>query len=590
MKSKICLFFLLSIAIISIFFVSTVQPAMARENVTDWYIQNFDSEIKVNKDSTLDITEKITADCGACVGKHGIFRILPEDVKIGEKTIAAPVELISVTDFNGQKIKYTQTLNYQDDTIIWKIGDPDKTVQGVNYYMIRYRVKNAIRFDNSEFDELYWNLTGNFWELEIDKFHGTIVFPVEVTNSNSTVDYYAGNLGEKGKGLAVFLWSAPNVLEFDSTGILGRIEGRKVPGGLPLIFRKGITASVIFPKNIFVPYQPTLWEKYAQYLALLIPLAALSICFWFWWKYGKDPRVDKTAIAEYEIPSDLSPIETGMLMTNGKFNNKLITAEIVNLATRGLIKIRELNEKILFFNSKDYEITKINNAEAEIAINAPQRAILDKIFAKGDIIKLSELKNEFYKSISDIESKTSDLLKEKKLISSFGKFYRAIFNLVGIILIFAGAKVGALFWFISGSFFLSGIIILILGFFLPKRTPEGAELNWQIKGFKLFMETVDKDRAKFYEEQNIFEKFLPYAIVFGMTKLWIQKMKDIYGENYYTNYAPAWYAGNAAAFDADSFSTAISNLSSDIAANTSAPSGASGGGGSGGGGGGGGGW
>ena len=103
------------------------------------------------------------------------------------------------------------------------------------------------------------------------------------------------------------------------------------------------------------------------------------------------------------------------------------------------------------------------------------------------------------------------------------------------------------------------------------------------------METVDKDRAKFYEKENIFEKFLPYAIVFGITELWIKRMKEIYGEEYFAHYAPAWYAGNMAAFSADSFASAIDSLSSSIASNTSAPSGSGGGGGAGGGGGGGGG-
>ncbi|GEM_PF-5431938 len=43
-----------------------------------------------------------------------------------------------------------------------------------------------------------------------------------------------------------------------------------------------------------------------------------------------------------------------------------------------------------------------------------------------------------------------------------------------------------------------------------------------------------------------------------------------------------WYAGNVAAFDADSFASAIDSLSSSITFNTSAPSGSGGGGGSGG--------
>jgi hypothetical protein len=74
-----------------------------------------------------------------------------------------------------------------------------------------------------------------------------------------------------------------------------------------------------------------------------------------------------------------------------------------------------------------------------------------------------------------------------------------------------------------------------------------------------------------------------------MTKLWISRIKEIYGEQYFQAYAPAWFLGNAGTFDADSFASSMSELSSAITSNTSAPSGSGGAGGAGGGGGGGGG-
>lgn len=145
---------------------------------------------------------------------------------------------------------------------------------------------------------------------------------------------------------------------------------------------------------------------------------------------------------------------------------------------------------------------------------------------------------------------------------------------------------------IGAGFILSAPIFFIFAFFMPQRTPAGAELLWKIKGFKLYMETAEKYRQQFYEKENIFEKFLPYAMAFGMTKLWIQKMKEIYGEEYFNNYHPVWYAGsmgNLSTFDADSFTSQMDSISTSISSNVSSGSGAGGGGGSGGGGGGGGG-
>lgn len=62
------------------FFSNLFVAIGAQQNIAHWYIQNFESKIIVNKDSSLNITERITADCGKAMGKHGIFRVLPEQI------------------------------------------------------------------------------------------------------------------------------------------------------------------------------------------------------------------------------------------------------------------------------------------------------------------------------------------------------------------------------------------------------------------------------------------------------------------------------------------------------------------------------
>lgn len=555
--------------------IFTPRASDAREYVTDWYIKDFNSKITVNKDSTLDITEDITADCGNAPGKHGIFRILPERLNLDNgKTINTPVELLSISDFNGRELKFSENKDFFNHTVIWKIGDPDKEVRGVNHYRIHYRVKNVIRFDNGNFDELYWNLNGNFWELETDSFQASIIFPFEVTKDNSQVEYYSGQLGSKNKDLAAFSWAAPNVLEFFSTRTLEAKEG--------------ITASITFPKGIFTPYRLNFYEYFGERLWLSLPFFVFLICFQIWRKYGKDPKMDKTVIPEYEVPGKMTPLEVGALISNG-WRKSDITAEIIFLATKGIISIKETKSKVLVFSSKDYELVKNPDAGTQNLTEA-EKEILDNIFSNGDTVKLSALKNNFYQCLGAVGKKNEKLLKDKGLIVTAGLRLKTIFISLGAVFIAA-----SIVWsfsvsiFLGAGVFISGAIIFIFAFLMPKRTPAGAELNWQIKGFKLFMETVDKYRAEFYEKENIFEKFLPYAIVFGITGLWIKKMKEIYGEDFYRNYAIGWYVGSLGSFDADSFTKSIDSLSSAIASSTSSPSGSGGAGGAGGGGGGGGG-
>ncbi|MGW8184813.1 MAG: DUF2207 domain-containing protein [Candidatus Moraniibacteriota bacterium] len=568
----------IGLVLIAVLFIP-FNVSLARENVTDWYIQDFNSEVVVNKDSSLNITETIIADCGTGFDKHGIFRILPEKVTIeGKGNIKTPVELISITDSKGNDYSYTESKNSADETVTWKIGEADKTVQGVNTYVIKYQVKNAIRFYNDNFDELYWNLTGNFWDLEIDRAHIEVKFPQEIMRDEVSVDLYSGLLGRRDNELASFYWGNEANLVVDSNRTLAK--------------REGITVAVTFAKNIFTPYAPTFWEKYGNYIFLIIPLAVFVFCFRLWKKYGDDLNFDRTVIAEYEAPKDISPTEIGLLMTSGKFKNHFITAEIINFAVLGIITIKEIENKILFFTSKDYEFNRIGNKEAESKLVGPQKIILNKLFEKGNVINISSLKNDFYKILKELKDAGNNMLANKNLIVAEGLKFSNVMIILGSIM-----TGGSWFWgieffgiWLGLSMAAAGAIILFFGFIMPKRTLAGAEMNWQIKGFKLFMETVDKDRAKFYEQENIFEKFLPYAVLFGITDIWIKRIKEIYGEEYFNNYTPAWYVGNSmGSFNADNFSATLSGLSSSIAASTSAPSGSGGSGSSGGGGGGGGG-
>jgi hypothetical protein len=138
--------------------------ALARDTnqITDWYIKDFQSTITVNTDSSLLVEEKIIADCGDLPDKHGIFRVVPLETKTEKGTVKTPVELISIADFDDRPIKYSETKDNFNHTVAWKIGDADKNVTGENYYKIIYSVKNAVRAGNADFDELYWNLLGNF--------------------------------------------------------------------------------------------------------------------------------------------------------------------------------------------------------------------------------------------------------------------------------------------------------------------------------------------------------------------------------------------------------------------------------------------
>jgi len=279
----------------------------------------------------------------------------------------------------------------------------------------------------------------------------------------------------------------------------------------------------------------------------------------------------------------------GLLFKNGSFGDSLISATIIDLAVKKYIIIEEIPKQGIF-GQQNFRLKRIEGSGYP-SPNETEELLLKKLFGPSQEVLLSKLKNEFHKELPEIKKTAINNLKQKELIHSSGLTLKGIFLVLAVILIFAafaGAGTENLFAIIA--FGISAAVVLIFGLLMPKRTPKGAELNWRIKGFKLYMETAEKYRTRFHEKENIFEKFLPYAIVFGIAKLWVKKMEQIYGKEYFAAYHPAWYAGNfASGFNADSFAAQINSISSGIAANIGTTSGAHGAGGAGGGGGGGGG-
>jgi uncharacterized membrane protein YgcG len=551
-------------------------PVLARDNVTDWYIKDFKTEIVVNRDSSLNVTEKILADCGLALDKHGIFRIFPKEYKTKTGNFILPMELISITDKNGRKVKYSTIADAS--TITYKIGDPDINVQGENFYEIKYVVKNVILTGNKDFDELYWNILGNYWDLEIDNFSADIVFPVEINQHDTRIDTYAGALNSKDSGLLNVEWTTNNSLQIETQKTFSR--------------REGITLSVTFPKNIITPYKLTFADQFGYplfeiVLALLFPLLAFIACFYFWYKYGRDPHFKKTVVPEFEIPENLTPVEMGGIMKKGSLHNDSITATIIRLGFLGYLKIEKQETKILFVKVSDFKLIRTDKAVGA-DLYKTEEIILAELFKTGNDIALAELKNKFYKSIPRISKSILNDLSKRNLVGKAGAQYRT-FMITAATLIFI----------IPGSFkepllIISGLatafIMLFFAFFMDKLTIKGSQLNWRIKGFKLYMETAEKYRSQFQEKEGIIEKLLPYAILFNLTKEWLVAMKNIYGEEYFNNYCPVFMIGGFNASDFSNFSSTINELSSSITANVSASaSGSAGGGGAGGGGGGGGG-
>jgi len=464
--------------------------------------------------------------------------------------------------------------------------DAERTV------IIRYRVRNAIRFffkssDVGELDELYWNVTGNAWTMPIDSVHATIVLPQGVRPTQTAV--YTGPEGAHGTDGRIE--QHENEVEFNSTRGFYPYEGMTVAAGWPagaIAGRPSQTGAALMEALRWTP--------------LFIPLLVLGFAYRRWDKKGRDPA-EGSYVVRYEPVPGKTPAELGTLVDHD-VDIQDITSTLVDLAVRGYIHITELTEEHFFGLSKstDYRIDIVKRRSEWNGLKPHEVSYLDALgqSAPSDTysVKVSDLKNSFYRFLPEIRNAIYDVLVEAGYYrerpdmakaKSIGIAVAITFVLGGItilslargVVMFAPAALVA-------ATILSLIILIGFALIMPARTVEGAHAREAALGFQEFLSRVEEDRfRRMITSPDLFEKYLPYAMAFGVDENWARAFRDMHLP------PPQWYTGTTGGhFDVSGFSHSISSMSQAAASSmTSSPSssgsggGGSSGGGSGGGGG-----
>jgi uncharacterized membrane protein len=521
-------------------------------------IDSFDAEVKINSDASFGVSEKIQYDFGIAQ-KHGIFRNIPIKYQARGGNYNLRISDISVKDEQGNN--YNFTTSYPGNDVEIKIGDADKLVSGQKMYVINYVIGRAINYFDTQ-DEVYWNATGTSWPVAIKKATVKISLPQDVNKELLQSECFVGMFGSQEKCL--------NNLE-NSSGFFS--TNRELAPG------EGLTVVFGFPKGIVK--EPSLGERFLETLKdngiLFLPLLILIFMLWLWRKKGRDPQGRGTIIAQFDAPDNLTPLEVGTVVDE-KADKKDISAEIIHLAVRGYLKIKKTESKILFITTTDYVLEKLKSADD--LENDFDKKLMEALFNGKESVKISELKDTFYKNLKEINEKIYASVLAKGYFPKNPDKIRKIYLGAGMIVLFMGIFF-INFWGTLGvvSFILSGSIVMIFSSLMPKKTLKGVAAKEYILGLKEYLRVAEKDRLKFHNapEKNPerFEKLLPYAMVLGVEKEWAEQFKDIFKQN------PNWYedgTGHPSAFNSLIFVNSLNSFSQSASAAYNAPSSASSGG------------
>lgn len=561
-------------------------------------ISSFDAVYDLGRDaerqSTLTTTETIVADFAPSAFRHGIIRALPRF----EGGVDLRLKVVSVTGPNGRAVPYTVSTDEDDsDFVLVRIGDADRYVSGSQTYVIRYTSRYVVaHFADTHSAEFYWDVNGSGWDAPFASVTATVRL------HNGTASGLTGELscyqGYSGSTQRCAIDRSGDSVTARATGLADHQTMTVAIGFAPDTFAVRPLASHNWAYAL-VP-----WLLLALALAGAARILALRLGPW------RDARGRGIIVPEYTPGAGMYPALAAALLRRKK---KWFPAQLVSFAVNGVLSLREDSPK----GWKSYTAVLGDGGAAEL--QPDETALLKALFPRmepGEEARLTSTNQALRERVPRHARDAAWTATERGLRESPAKRGSGWVAL-GLLLVGAAAIVHLSFaanahgatawtWVIDLVVPAIAITFTVLSFPRDRLTDSGAQARDRLRGLREFIRVAEADRIRVLQSPagaervdtadrgqvvKLYEKLLPYAIVWGLEKKWAATLAEVSGPDE----APSWHPGNnVASFAALS---AISSAASSVAAPWSAPDssassssgGSSGGGYAGGGGGGGGG-
>ena len=353
-------------------------------------------------------------------------------------------------------------------------------------------------------------------------------------------------------------------------------------------------------------FQRLLWLLKDNRNLLFVAVGLLILLVYYipaWRHFGRDPEAG-VIVARYQPPEGYSPASLRYIQQM-YYDDKVMTAAIVNLAVKGYLRINatEGSEGFFKFNKEppQHSLTKLSPDASAPALAPGESELYESLFGKGKTVILD---NKYHEQLGEAKKAHSESLKQdyKQHYFQTNKLVNLPAILVAIVITVLSIGSGPTPFSVLGIVAMF-VIIVFFAIIMKRPTIRGRKLLDEALGFKDYLEIAEKDELNLRnppaKTPQLFEAYLPYALALGVDQQWAEKfaavLASVRGADG-AGYHPTWYNGswNVANLSA-STSQLSSSLNTALTSSVSPPGSSSGGGGGGfsgggGGGGGGGGW
>jgi len=213
----------------------------------------------------------------------------------------------------------------------------------------------------------------------------------------------------------------------------------------------------------------------------------------------------------------------------------------VKLPERSLVTPRDTTYS-WFSSSRDYRLTRL---KGPADLKPFEKELYSQLFGGKESVLLSDLQTKFYPVIGRVKKDLYQGLSKDGYFDGNPDAVRAKFLFLGLTALTVTLGLAALVqvW-LAGRVFgvpiaitgvLSAVVLVITSRVMPRKTHKGRVAWEQIAGLEEYIRRAEVDDIKAQDRRGIFERLLPYAIIFGLSNRWAKAFADLYTQ------PPDWY-------------------------------------------------
>ena len=527
------------------------------EDYSNLYLNKLEFYVEINSDGSMDVTETWNIDIRNTNTLYKTFEIDSKKYSSIENVLVKDVTAnMELTHINQEMYHVTKNCYYGlknskgDFEIAWGVGLDNS--HDIRTYEISYTVKDVIGKYN-DYSELYWQFVGKDFEIDAEKITGAIKLPEKAKNTEEIKVW--GHTEDLNGEIYV---TDKDEIKFQLNNFN---SGRYVEVRILFPSDMIISTARTFNENRYddVLEEEAKWAKQAnlrrkwqeieeEVILTFVIFVIIALCIIFIEKaakYGKKlsgiNKYKPEQKLEYfrELPEeDVTPGEALYILKEpyNKFSSyfgKIFSATLLNLKLKEYIDLKvEKTEK----SKEKIYINKLKNPDNNL--KGDEKRILEflyKAYNKKTEIEIKDLEKYIEKHPAGVESlikgceknienqlQTNGILDEKQK-EEFSKYT----NLATLYYIFT---IILLFWAFPVS-----IILLINGIICSKikknvnvLTQKGVNSKEKWKGLKNYMEKFSLLDEKEIPAIEVWEKYLVYATVFGISNKVLKQLKTVY--------------------------------------------------------------